>query len=124
MSCRILIAEDNESNKLLLRDLLCAHGFETAEVSNGRECIEVARKMMPDLILMDIRMPEMDGVTATKLLKKDEETSELKIIAVTAYNMLGDAEKFLAAGFDGYLAKPINTREFTGLVNKWLDEGE
>lgn len=121
---KILIAEDNENNKLLLRDLLNVNGYETTEVGNGIECLKMARELMPDLILMDIQMPGMDGVTAAKLLKKDELTSELKIIALTSFAMHGDAERFLAKGFDGYLAKPINTRELPGLVKKWLGEGE
>lgn len=120
MSPTILIAEDNENNKILLKDILTMLGYQVADVGNGAECVEMARELMPDLILMDIQMPGMDGMTAAGILKADATTRGLKIVALTSFAMRGDAEKFLAAGFDGYLAKPINTRELPGLIKKWM----
>ena len=122
MPCTILIVEDNENNLCLLRDILSFHGYEIAVASDGQEGVALARKLMPDLILMDIQMPGMDGMTAGDILKSDPATSGLKIIALTSFAMQGDKEKFLAAGFNGYLAKPINTRELPNLVQQWLRE--
>jgi len=83
--------------------------------------VNLARRLMPDLILMDIQMPGMDGMTAGSILKADPATSGLKIIALTSFAMQGDLEKFLSAGFDGYLSKPINTRDLPDLVKSWLE---
>jgi CheY-like chemotaxis protein len=121
MTHKILIVEDNENNRLLLRDILTFHGYEITVASDGQEGVDVARKLMPDLILMDIQMPGMDGMTAGRILKGDPATNGLKIIALTSFAMRGDQDKFLAAGFDGYLSKPISTRELPGLVKQWLD---
>jgi CheY-like chemotaxis protein len=121
MSHTILIVEDNRNNCTLLRDILSYHGYETAVASDGNEAVALARKLMPDLILMDIQMPNMDGMTAGAILKGDPATSGLKIIALTSFAMRGDKEKFLAAGFDGYLSKPISTRELPGHVKQWLE---
>ena len=120
---RILIVEDNENNRSLLRDILIFHGHEVAVASNGQEGIALARELMPDLILMDIQMPGLDGLTAGSILKGDPTTSGLKIIALTSFAMHGDREKFLEAGFDGYLSKPVSTRELPGLVQQWLGIG-
>lgn len=122
MSHKILIVEDNENNLCLIRDILTFHGYEVLEATDGQEGVAQARALMPDLILMDIQMPGMDGMTANGILKGDPTTSGLKIIALTSFAMQGDQEKFLAAGFDGYLSKPINTRELPGLVKQWLEE--
>jgi two-component system cell cycle response regulator DivK len=121
MSHTILIVEDNENNRSLLRDILIFHGYEIAVASDGQEGLALARKLMPDLILMDIQMPGLDGMTAGSILKQDPATNGLKIIALTSFAMRGDREKFLAAGFDDYLSKPINTRELPGLVIRWLN---
>jgi two-component system cell cycle response regulator DivK len=107
MPHRILIIEDNVSNRILLRDILIFHGYEITVASDGQEGVALARELMPDLILMDIQMPGMDGMTAGH-------------IALTSFAMRGDQEKFLSAGFDNYLSKPINTRELPGLVKRWL----
>ena len=122
MQQKILIVEDNENNRSLFRDILTFHGYEITVASDGREGVEVARALMPDLVLMDIQMPGMDGLSAGSILKGDPATGGLKIIALTSFAMSGDREKILAAGFDGYLAKPINTRELPVLVKKWLEE--
>jgi two-component system, cell cycle response regulator DivK len=117
---KILIVEDNENNRSLFRDILSFHGHEVSVASDGRQGVALARQLMPDLVLMDIQMPGLDGMSAGCLLKEDPATSGLKIIALTSFAMSGDEEKFLAAGFDGYLSKPISTRELPVLVQKWL----
>ena len=122
MPHKILIVEDNDSNRCLFRDILTFHGYEVLVAADGQEGVDLARELVPDLILMDIQMPGMDGMTACGILKGDPATSRLKIIALTSFAMQGDQEKFLAAGFDGYLSKPINTRELPVLVKQWLEE--
>jgi len=122
MPHKILIVEDNENNRSLFRDILTFHGYKVAVASDGQEGVDMARELKPDLILMDIQMPGMDGMTAGGILKGDPATSNLKIIALTSFAMRGDQEKFLAAGFDGFLSKPISTRELPGLVKQWLEE--
>ena len=117
---KILIVEDNDNNRTLLSDILIIHGYEVAMASDGQKGVDLARELLPDLILMDIQMLGLDGMSARSILKGDPATSRLKIIAVTAFAMQGDKEKILAAGFDGYLSKPINTRELPALVELWL----
>jgi two-component system cell cycle response regulator DivK len=121
MSHNILIVEDNENNRCLFRDILIFHGYNVSVAADGQEGVALARELKPDLILMDIQMPGMDGMTAGGILKGDPATSGLKIVAITSFAMRGDQEKILAAGFDGYLSKPISTRELPGLVKQWLD---
>jgi CheY-like chemotaxis protein len=121
MPHKILIVEDNENNRSLFKDILTYHGYGVEVAADGQEGINLARQLKPDLILMDIQMPGMDGMTAGAILKADPETSGLKIIALTSFAMHGDVEKFLAAGFDDYLSKPIRTRELPGLVKQWLE---
>jgi CheY-like chemotaxis protein len=120
MSPKILIVEDNENNRSLLMDVLNHHGYDVSTASDGQEGVNLARKLMPDLILMDIQMPGMDGMTAGGILKGDPATSGLKIVALTSFAMRGDLEKFLSAGFDGYLSKPISTRGLPDFVKSWL----
>lgn len=120
MSQKILVVEDNENNRRLLRVVLISHGYEVSEAADGREGVALARELLPDLVMMDIQMPVMDGMAAAKILKGDPATSGLKIIALTSFAMRGDHEKFLSAGFDGYIAKPIDTRALPGLVKGWL----
>ena len=122
MPHKILIVEDNVNNRSLFRDILIFHGYEVSVAADGQEGVALAREMKPDLILMDIQMPGMDGMTAGGILKGDPATSGLKIVAITSFAMRGDQEKILAAGFDGYLSKPISTRELPGLVKQWLEE--
>ena len=124
MPYTILIVEDNTPNRSLLRDILTFHGYVITVASDGQEGVFLARKLMPALILMDIQMPGMDGLTACGILKGDPATSKLKIIALTSFAMEGDRDKFLTNGFDGYLSKPINTRELPGQVKQWLEGGE
>jgi CheY-like chemotaxis protein len=122
MPHKILIVEDNTNNRCLFQDILTFHGYEVSVAADGEEGVALARALMPDLILMDIQMPGMDGMTAGGILKGDPATSGMKIIILTSFAMQGDQEKFMAAGFDGYLSKPINTRELPVLVKRWLEE--
>lgn len=121
MTPKILIVEDNDDNRELLREILLFHGYEVSTAGNGQEGVELARELMPDLILMDIQMPIMDGMRATDILKNDLATAPLKIIALTSFAMRGDQGKYLAAGFNDYLSKPINTRELPGQIKEWLN---
>ena len=118
----ILIVEDEPKNLKLIRDLLQASGYLTLEATNGAEGVELARAHKPDLILMDILMPTMDGFEATKILKADAETRNIPIIALTSYAMKEDDEKMREAGCDGYITKPIDTREFLKKVSKFLSK--
>ncbi|MFZ2224302.1 MAG: response regulator [Candidatus Deferrimicrobium sp.] len=119
---KVLVVEDNGNNLLLTKDILRHHGYEVIEAGNGHEAIRLARERNPDLILMDIQMPVMDGITAGRILKGDPATRQIKIIAVTSFAMKGDREKILEAGFDDYIAKPLNTRELPLIVGKHLAE--
>ncbi len=108
----ILIAEDNEMSLTLVVDLIRIAGFETLEAANGKQAVDLARKHKPDLILMDIQMPVMDGLEATRILKADSETRGIPIIALTAGAMKGDQEEIIEAGCDESLTKPLDTRKF------------
>ncbi|MDY6878875.1 MAG: response regulator [Desulfatiglans sp.] len=117
----ILIVDDETKNVKLLRDLLQFKGYDTLEAPNGREGVKIAKEQQPDLILMDIQMPVMDGIDATKLLKEDPATKEIKIIALTAYAMKGDDSVAIVAGCDGYMTKPIDTKEFVNDIESYLE---
>ncbi len=121
MAKKILLVEDNENNMMLLRDILALRGYEIIEARDGKEGVAVAKESLPDLILMDIQLPEVDGFIATKMIKSDPQTKNIKIIGITSYAMKGDKEKILDAGFDGYIAKPIDTRLLPELVKKHLE---
>lgn len=116
---KILIIEDNPINLKLVRDFLRNTDYELLSCNNAEQGIEMAKEEQPDLILMDIRMPKLDGLAATRMLKGDELTKHIKIVAVTAYAMKGDKERILAAGCDGYLAKPFLHKEFISLVHSF-----
>jgi two-component system, cell cycle response regulator DivK len=118
---RILVVEDNEKNMKLFRDVLSATGYRTLEATTGGEAVELATEQAPDLVLMDIQMPGVDGVEALRRLRADERTSAIPVLAVTAQAMQGDRERFLAEGFDGYLSKPVNVRELIGAVRRHCD---
>ena len=120
---KILVVEDNEYNRILLVDILSSRGYEVLEAVDGFEGVAQAKQQMPDLIIMDIQMPVMNGTIACGILKGDPATRCLKIIALTALAMQGDKEELIAAGFDDYLSKPINSDEISDLVMQWL-EGE
>ncbi len=114
----ILIVDDNERNLRLARDVLRAAGFRTLEAGSGTDGVAVAAEHLPDVILMDIRLPDMDGTEATRRLKDDPLTAHVPIVALTSLAMKGDREWLLAAGFDGYLEKPISVREFPEQVRE------
>ena len=114
-----LIVDDNEKNLKLARDVLRLAGFRTLEASSGGEGISLAVEHVPDVILLDIRLPDMDGTEAARRLKDDARTAGIPIVALTSFAMKGDREWFLAAGFDGYLEKPISVREFPEQVRSY-----
>ena len=122
MSQLILIVDDNENNRKLARDVLEFAGFETLEATGGVEGVALAQEHAPALVLMDIRMPDLSGTEALKLLKEDSRTAGIPVVALTSSTMRGDEQRFLAEGFDGYLAKPISVREFPDQVREFLKE--
>jgi CheY-like chemotaxis protein len=107
----ILIVEDEPNNLKLLRDLLQTSGYTTIEATDGEQGVVLAKSKKPDLILMDIMMPVVDGLEATRILKADTTTKNIPVLALTAYAMKGDKERILEAGCDGYISKPINIKE-------------
>jgi two-component system cell cycle response regulator DivK len=116
----ILIIEDEPRNMKLLRDLLQRFGYETMEATGGEQGVELAKARIPNLILMDIMMPKMDGYEATQILKADTKTKHIPIIALTSYAMKGDRERALEAGCDGYIAKPVDIQEILKAVEHFL----
>jgi two-component system cell cycle response regulator DivK len=122
MAKKILIVEDIPINRRLLRDILTYHGYEVIEAENGEEAVRIAREQKPDLIIMDLQMPVMNGYGAIKVLKSDPVTKNIKILAVTSFAMAGDREKALEIGVDDYIEKPINTRELPERVKRLLSE--
>jgi len=120
MSKTILIVEDNELNMKLFNDLLQAHGYQTLQTGDGREVMDIARKNRPDLILMDIQLPEISGLEITKMLKEDDDLKAIPVVAVTAFAMKGDEEKIREGGCEGYIAKPISVANFLQTVSKFL----
>ncbi len=116
----ILIVEDNPKNLKLFQDLLRVWGYVTIEALDGKQGVELAKTKIPDLILMDIQMPVMDGIEATKILKTYAGTKDIPIVALTSFVMVGDKERILAAGCDGYLAKPIDIHELQKMVESYL----
>ena len=117
----ILIVEDNDKNLKLARDLLQHDGFRTLEAETAAAAIALAEQHVPDLILMDIQLPDMDGVTALGRLREMGTTTSIPVVALTAFAMAGDRERLLAAGFDGYLAKPIDIHDFVDRVRQFCD---
>lgn len=117
---KILVVEDNEKNRILMRYVLEYGGYTVIEAEDGAEGIDAARRERPDLIFMDVQMPVMDGVTALAVLRKDPETRDIKVVALTSFTMKGDRERIVAAGFDDYLSKPVNTRRLPEMVRTLL----
>jgi len=115
-----LIVEDDLKSLKLFRDLLEASGYASLEATDGKKAVELAREKKPDLILMDIQMPVMDGLEATKILKADAETRNIRIFALTSYAMKGDEENIREVGCDGYITKPIDTRGFLEKISEFL----
>ncbi len=119
MPKKVLIVEDNELNMKLFRDLLEAHGYQTIESRDGVEALKVARDERPDLILMDIQLPEVSGLEVAKWIKEDETLKSIPIIAVTAFAMKGDEEKIREGGCEAYIAKPISVVRFIETVRQF-----
>ena len=122
MSRKILVVEDNEQNRILMRQILKYHGYALLEAADGAAGLAMAREHMPDLILLDLQMPVMGGFAVIQELRKTPELNKLKVIAVTSFAMKGDREKALAAGFDEYVTKPIDTRKFIEIVKSFLPD--
>jgi two-component system cell cycle response regulator DivK len=116
----VLIVEDNELNMKLFRDLLEAHGYKTLQTRNGIEALSLARAHRPDLILMDIQLPEVSGLDVTKWLKEDENLRDIPVIAVTAFAMKGDEERIREGGCEAYISKPITVSMFLNTVRQFI----
>ncbi len=117
---KILIVEDNEMNMRLFADLLGSKGYEVIQCLDGKKALEIAKNNRPDLILMDIQMPEISGLEVTALIRQTPEIAKTKIIAVTAFAMKGDEQKIIDGGCNGYIAKPISIPEFFATVESFL----
>ena len=122
MSNRILIVEDQEDNRMIMRDVLSAAGYELIEAVNGKDGVSRAQSDRPDLILMDIQMPVLDGYEATRQIKADPNLKSTPIIAVTSYALSGDEAKARAAGCDGYVSKPFSPRQLLARVREYLPD--
>jgi two-component system, cell cycle response regulator DivK len=120
MTKTVLIVEDNELNMKLFGDLLEAHGYATLKTGNGVEAIEIARAQRPDLIIMDIQLPEVSGLDVTRWLKEDDDLKAIPVIAVTAFAMKGDEERIREGGCEAYLSKPISVVKFLETVRAYL----
>lgn len=118
---KVLVIEDNTMNQVLIKDLLKLEGFEVALAENAETGIQLAHEFLPDLILMDIQLPGMDGLSATKIITADPELQSIPVVALTSYAMTGDEEKARLAGCCGYITKPINTRNFGETIAGYLD---
>ena len=116
----VLIVEDNELNMKLFHDLLEAHGYRTVGTRNGIEALELTRRHRPDLILMDIQLPEVSGLQVTQWIKDDEELRHIPVIAITAFAMKGDEEKIRQGGCEAYLSKPISVVKFLETVRNYI----
>jgi two-component system cell cycle response regulator DivK len=114
----ILLVEDNAKNMTLLRDVLRATGYRTLEASTGGQALTLAAEHVPALVLMDIRLRDIDGVEALRRLRMDDGTASIPVLAVTAQAMKGDRERFMEAGFDGYLSKPVDIDELLAAVER------
>lgn len=117
---KILIIEDNEKNLKLFSVIIKSLGYEILTAMNGEEGVKMAKENAPDLILMDIQMPVMDGITALNMLRADERTRNIPVIALTSYAMAGDKEKFLGFGFSDYISKPIEVNKFSDVIKSIL----
>ncbi len=120
MSKTVMIVEDNELNMKLFNDLLESRGYGTIQTRNGFEALDLARAHHPDLILMDIQLPEVSGLEVTKWLKEDETLADIPVIAVTAFAMKGDEERILQGGCEGYISKPISVSHFLETIERYI----
>lgn len=121
MTKTVLIVEDNDMNMKLFNDLLQAHGYNTIQTNSGHEAKNLVEQNMPDLIIMDIQLPEISGLDVTKSIKEDEKLKNIPVIAVTAFAMKGDQEKIMAGGCDGYISKPISVPLFLETVQRFTE---
>ena len=115
----VLVVEDNETNMKLFRDVLQATGYRTLEATTGEDALDLAAEHAPDLVLMDSQLPGIDGFETLRRLRAGERTAGTRVVALTAQAMAGDRERFLEAGFDGYLSKPVDLREFIETVRRY-----
>lgn len=122
MAKTVLIVEDNELNMKLFHDLLEAHGYQTLQTRTGIEALELAREHRPDLILMDIQLPEVSGLEVTKWIKEDDDLKVIPVIAVTAFAMKGDEERIRQGGCEAYISKPISVAKFLETVRSFLGD--
>ncbi|MDI6834800.1 response regulator [Ciceribacter thiooxidans] len=122
MPKKVMIVEDNELNMKLFRDLIEACGYETIQTRNGMEALDLARRYRPDLILMDIQLPEVSGLEVTKWLKDDPELHVIPVIAVTAFAMKGDEERIRQGGCEAYVSKPISVPKFIETIKIYLGD--
>lgn len=116
---KVLVVEDNDLNMKLFCDLLEAHDYETIQTGDGQEALELARTHKPNLILMDIQLPEVSGLEVTRWIKEDEELKDIPVVAVTAFAMKGDEEKIRSGGCEAYIAKPISVGQFLETVKQF-----
>jgi two-component system cell cycle response regulator DivK len=121
MAKKVLIVEDNELNMKLFHDLLEAQGYDILETREGLQALSLARQHRPDLILMDIQLPEISGLEVTKWLKEDDELAAIPVVAVTAFAMKGDEERIREGGCEAYISKPISVSHFLETISKLLD---
>ncbi|WP_439814752.1 response regulator [Zavarzinia sp. CC-PAN008] len=121
MAKTVLIVEDNPLNMKLFHDLLEAHGYATLQTKDGMEALELAREHRPDLILMDIQLPEVSGLEVTKWIKEDDDLRSIPVLAITAFAMKGDEERIRDGGCEAYIAKPISVASFIATVKRFLD---
>ena len=122
MNKTILVVEDQEDNRQILRDLLASSGFLMIEAHDGEQALAMARSQRPDLILMDIQLPVVDGYEATRSIKRDPELKHIPVIAVTSYALSGDEERAREAGCDAYVAKPYSTRHLLAKIGQYLEQ--
>jgi two-component system cell cycle response regulator DivK len=122
MTKTVLIVEDNELNMKLFHDLLDAHGYQTLQTRDGMEALELARQHRPDLILMDIQLPEVSGLEVTKWLKEDDKLRNIPVVAVTAFAMKGDEERIREGGCEAYISKPISVATFLETIRQFVGE--
>jgi two-component system cell cycle response regulator DivK len=122
MAKRVMIVEDNELNMKLFKDLIEASGYETIRTRNGLEALDLARAHNPDLILMDIQLPEVSGLEVTRWIKDDEKLHRIPVIAVTAFAMKGDEERIRQGGCEAYISKPISVANFVQTIKSYLGD--
>jgi CheY-like chemotaxis protein len=121
---QVLVVEDNEKNMKLFRDVLQASGYRVLEAGSGEEAVALVATEAPDLVLMDVQLPGMDGVEALTRLRENAATAATPVLALTAQAMEGDRERFLASGFDGYISKPVNVLELVAIVRQHCESGD